>query len=162
MWKKFSDSNFNYAVIDIIYIFSRNCFKFDILTKIVTLKYTRKGIDQLVLPYQFYGRYMMIVRNVLFHFFRSCEPLKKCKGLCILSVNRKLVLTTICENAVTIQRVSKKWCIWKCAITINNCSIFFTAFYRIFKITKSTLKYRLFHHICFCHSQDMFVFSKWL
>ena len=50
----------------------------------------------------------------------------------------------------------KKWYMWKCAILINNFSIFSTAFYMIFKITKLALKYRVFHRICFCHSRDMF------
>ena len=44
-----------------------------------------------------------------------------------------------------IQRVSKYWCMWKCANLTNNCSIFSTVFYTIFKITKLALKYRLFH-----------------
>ena len=36
------------------------------------------------------------------------------------------------------------------------CSMFSTAFYNIFKITKLALKYRLFHQIYFCYSRDMF------
>ena len=52
--------------------------------------------------------------------------------------------------------LNKKWCMWKCAILINYYLIFSTAFYMILKITKLALKYRLFHQICFCHSQDLF------
>ena len=44
------------------------------------------------------------------------------------------------ESVILLQRVSKKkkkkkWCMWKCTILINNCSVFSTAFYMIFMIT---------------------------
>ena len=64
-----------------------------------------------------------------------------------------------CFESLVLQRVSKKQCMWKCAILTNKCSTFSTAFYTIFNmfnITKLALEYRLFHQICFCHSQDMF------
>ena len=32
----------------------------------------------------------------------------------------------------------------------------FHSIFKIFKITKLALKYRLFHQMCFCHSRDMF------
>ena len=54
-----------------------------------------------------------------------------------------------------IQCVSKKKCMWKCAILINNCSICSAVFYMIFTFTKLALKYPLFHRISFCQSRDM-------
>ena len=53
-----------------------------------------------------------------------------------------------------IQRVSKKWCKWKCAFVSNKRLIFVTVFYMIFKV-KVALKYSFFRRICLCQSWDM-------
>ena len=70
--QKNSNSIFNQAVIDKISNFHEIAPNLTYSQKIVIFKYNCNFLDQLLLPYKFYGRYMS---GIYFFIFTSCEPL---------------------------------------------------------------------------------------
>ena len=71
--KEFLNSSFELSSYWQNIKFSRYCPKFHIFTKIVIFKYICNFLDQLLLPYKFYGGDMS---GILFFIFTSCEPLR--------------------------------------------------------------------------------------
>ena len=67
------DSNFNQAVIDKISNFQEIAPRLTYSQKSYIFKYDCNFLDQLILPYEFYGRGML---GIYFFIFASCEPLK--------------------------------------------------------------------------------------